>query len=446
MKKAKFFNNIIILAALVVLISFVTINIRDKNVSARDTAYEKLQVFTEVLSLVEKDYVEEVKNEELVQGAIKGMLKTLDPHSAYMTPEVFREMQVETEGEFGGLGIEITIKDEQLTVVAPIDDTPASKEGIEAGDIIAKINGEPTKNISIMDAVKKLRGKRGTKVTITIVREGLAKPKDITITRDIIKVKSVRKGVFDKKIGYVRIRNFQKTTDSELEEALEELETKYSIQGLVLDLRNNPGGLLQQAVAVSDRFLEGGQLIVYTKGRKEDQNMRFVSDAKKSHLKYPVVVLVNSGSASASEIVAGSLQDLERAVIMGTVTFGKGSVQTVIPLSDGSGLRLTTARYYTPKGRLIQNKGIVPDIVVENKPIKSAKLTEAEKKAHAVREKDLKNHLKGNEKSLQNKNEKMAMEIPKDDIQMERAVSLLKGWKIFKETMKMPSKTEAQTQ
>lgn len=445
MKKAKFFNNILILTALVVLISFVTINIRDKNVSARDKAYEKLQVFTEVLSLVEKDYVEEVKNEELVQGAIRGMLKTLDPHSAYMTPEVFREMQVETEGEFGGLGIEITIKDEQLTVVAPIDDTPASKAGIEAGDKIVKINGELTKNISITDAVKKLRGKRGTKVTITIVREGLAEPKDITITRDIIKVKSVRKGVFDQKIGYVRIRNFQKTTDDELEEALKELETKYSIQGLVLDLRNNPGGLLQQAVAVSNTFLEGGQLIVYTKGRKEDQNMRFVSNSKNSHLNYPVVVLVNSGSASASEIVAGSLQDLERAVIMGTVTFGKGSVQTVIPLSDGSGLRLTTARYYTPKGRLIQSKGIVPDIVVENKPIKSEQLTEAEKKSHVVREKDLKNHLEGDEKSFHNKKETMSMEIPKDDIQMERAVSLLKGWKIFKETVKMPNKPEAQT-
>ncbi|HUU49550.1 MAG TPA: S41 family peptidase, partial [Nitrospinota bacterium] len=355
---------------------------------------------------------------------------------------VFREMQLETEGQFGGLGIEITIKDEQLTVVAPIDDTPADKAGIEAGDKIIKINGESTKNITLLQAVKKLRGSKGTKVTITIIREGLDEQKDFTITRDIIKIKSVSKRMLDDKIGYIKIRSFQKNTSKELDVALKELE-KGIMHGLIMDLRNNPGGLLEQAVSVSDKFLEGEKLVVFTKGRVKDQNMRFHSKSKDARVKYPMVVLVNAGSASASEIVAGALQDLERAVILGTPTFGKGSVQTVFPLSDGSGLRLTTSKYYTPKGRLIQGKGIIPDILVENRPIKSARLSESEKKMIIIREKDLKNHLKGegeksNDKSLKkelDQKSETTILASKEDLQLQRAIDVLKGWKVFKETL-----------
>ena len=442
MKKYRLFKNILIFASLGILITLMLLNGFQKNVSAKDKTYENLKVFTEIISLVQSDYVEEVNNEKLLNGAINGMLKTLDPHTAYMSPDVFREMQLETEGQFGGLGIEITIKDEQLTVVAPIDDTPADKAGIEAGDKIIKINGESTKNITLLQAVKKLRGSKGTKVTITIIREGLDEQKDFTITRDIIKIKSVSKRMLDDKIGYIKIRSFQKNTSKELDVALKELE-KGIMHGLIMDLRNNPGGLLEQAVSVSDKFLEGEKLVVFTKGRVKDQNMRFHSKSKDAHVKYPMVVLVNAGSASASEIVAGALQDLERAVILGTPTFGKGSVQTVFPLSDGSGLRLTTSKYYTPKGRLIQGKGIIPDILVENRPLKSARLSESEKKRIIIREKDLKNHLKGeeeksNDKSLKKEfDEKSETTIlaSKEDLQLQRAIDVLKGWKVFKETL-----------
>lgn len=443
MKNYKFFKHSLIFFFLGILIAFIAFNSLHQKVSAKEKTYESLKIFTEVLSLVESNYVEDVPSKQLVEGAINGMLKSLDPHSAYMSPEVFKEMQVETEGQFGGLGIEITIKDEQLTVVSPIDDTPAHRAGIKAGDKIIKINGTSTKNITIMEAVKKLRGPKGTKVTITVLSEGEVEPREITITRDIIKIKSVKQDLFDGKIGYVKIRSFQKTTDEELDKALADLE-KNNIEGLILDLRNNPGGLLQQAVGVSDRFLPGGDLIVYTKGRKKDQNMRFMSNDKGAHLKYPVVVLVNAGSASASEIVAGAFQDLDRAIVLGTTTFGKGSVQTIIPLSDGSGLRLTTAKYYTPKGRLIQGKGIVPDIIVEDKPIKTAKLEDKEKPKRTIREKDLKNHLKG-EETPGGEKEIKPVEISKDDPQLERAIGLLKGWEIFKGTIKKPAeKTETQ--
>ncbi len=405
-----------------------------KNVLAVGRTYDNLKVFAEVLSLVESNYVEDVKSEDLINGAIRGLLKSLDPHSSYMTPDIYKEIQVETEGEFGGLGIEITIKNEILTIVAPIEDTPADRAGLKAGDMIFKIDEEPTRDMTVMEAVKRMRGKEGTNVTLTIVREGLKEPKDYLITRAVIKVKSVKYQTLDETIGYIKIKSFQKSTTDELDNALKTI-TKNKITGLVLDLRNDPGGLLNQAVDVSDRFIEKGQLIVYTKGKTEEQNMKFSSTGRNSYLDFPMIVIVNAGSASASEIVAGALQDLKRAVILGTQTFGKGSVQTIIPLSDGSALRLTTAKYYTPKGRVIQGKGITPDIIVDE-PVLTAKAEAVPPSDHIIREKDLKNHLKGEEAPAYEKKEQPVVIKGKDEVddpQLERAVSLLKSWNLFQQ-------------
>jgi carboxyl-terminal processing protease len=278
---------------------------------------------------------------------------------------MYREMQVETSGSFGGLGIEITLRDDVLTVVAPIEGTPAYRAGIQPGDRILKIEGLSTKDMQLADAVKRMRGKPGSKITVTIVREGWTEPKDFLITREQIRVQSVKNNQLEPGIEYVRLRQFQEQTSNDLETALEKYAKEGKIQGLVLDLRNNPGGLLTSAVEVTEKFLEPGKLVVYTEGRVRNQNMRFSSNAKRAFTDFPVVVLVNQGSASASEIVAGALQDWGRAVVLGTQSFGKGSVQTIIPLSDGSGLRLTTAKYFTPKGRSIHGKGITPDIVVD---------------------------------------------------------------------------------
>lgn len=337
----------------------------------QNETYENLKVFTEVLSYVEANYVEEVDPNKLVQGAIRGMLRTLDPHSSFMPPEVYREMQIETEGRFGGLGIEITIRDDILTVVSPIEGTPAFRAGIEPGDQIVKVDGESTKDMSLVDAVKKLRGPEGSAVTISILRKDFAEPKDFTLTRAVIQIKSVRWKKLPDDIGYIKLRSFQKTTADELADALQDLEEQH-VRALVLDLRNNPGGLLEQAITVSDEFLEPGKLIVYTKGRLAGQNMKGFSKSERAHTTPFMVILINEGSASASEIVAGALQDLGRATVMGTQSFGKGSVQTIIPLSDGSGLRLTTAKYFTPKGREIQGKGITPDVIVEEAKIPQA--------------------------------------------------------------------------
>jgi carboxyl-terminal processing protease len=413
--------------------------------------YEDLRVFTDVIGLIQKDYVEETKSKDLIYGAIKGMLETLDPHSAFMPPKTYKEMQEETKGRFEGLGIEITVKEGILTVVSPIEDTPAYRAGIMAGDQIVKIDGESTKNFSLMDSVKRLRGPRGTKVTITIMREGFTKPKDFTLVRDVIPVRSVRYELLEKNYGYIRISQFQEKTDGEFEKAAKALEeeSKGTLKGLVLDLRNNPGGLLDQAVKIADRFVESG-LIVSVEGRKEDQKIKFYAHPDGNISRYPLVVLVNGGSASGAEIVAGAIQDQGRGIIVGTQTFGKGSVQTIIPLKDGSGLRLTTARYYTPSGRSIQAKGILPDIIV--KPSR----TEEEKETPIPKlpsEKDLERHLMDVEKGVpmekekpkkeelkkeELKKEELKKEEPKEkkpsDNQLERALELLKSWEIFKNT------------
>ncbi len=327
--------------------------------------YEKLPLLADTITIVQSDYVEEVDPQKLIYGALQGMLSSLDKHSQFMDPDTYKEMKVETKGEFGGLGIVITIKDDLLTIISPIEDTPAYKVGIKAGDKIIKIDGESTKDITLIDAVKKMRGKPGTQCMLTVLREGEQKFLDFTITRAIIKIKSVKEAkVIEDKIGYIRLIEFQEKTSEELEKALKQLERK-GIESLILDLRNNPGGLLNVAVKVADKFLPGNEVIVSTRGRRPEQNTVFKSTSRGAHRDYPLIVLINEGSASASEIVAGAIKDHKRGMLLGHKSFGKGSVQTVIPLSDGSGLRLTTAKYFTPSGICIHDVGIEPDILVD---------------------------------------------------------------------------------
>jgi carboxyl-terminal processing protease len=395
---------------------------------SNDTAvtYENLKLFTEVLSIVQSQYVDEVPPKDAIYNAIKGTLRGLDPHSSFLDPEMYREMQVETSGSFGGLGIEITLKDDVLTVVAPIEGTPAYRAGIHSGDRIVKIEGLSTKDMQLTDAVKRMRGKPGSKVTISIMREGFAEPKDFPIVREQIRVQSVKNQELEPGIEYIRLRQFQEQTAGDLEAALEKDSKDQKIQGLILDLRNNPGGLLTSSVEVTEKFIDAGRLIVYTEGRVRNQNMRFQANSKKVYSDFPMVVLVNQGSASASEIVAGALQDWGRAVVIGTQSFGKGSVQTIIPLSDGSGLRLTTAKYYTPKGRSIHGKGVTPDIIVEQ-PKPAAPV------AGATGETPAPPPASDN-----------PQEMLKRDVQLQRAVDLLKAMKIMDKSRPTPAGPQAQ--
>jgi carboxyl-terminal processing protease len=394
--------------------------------------YENLRLFTEVLSIVQSQYVDEVPAKDIVYSAIKGTLRGLDPHSSFLDPEMYREMQVETTGSFGGLGIEITLRDDILTVVAPIDGTPAFRAGIQPGDRIVKIEGLSTKDMQLTDAVKRMRGKPGTKITITVVREGWAEPKDFEITREQIQVQSVRNQEIEPGIEYIRLRQFQERTASDMEGALEKFTKNGKIQGLVLDLRNNPGGLLTSAVEVAERFLEPGQLVVYTEGRVRNQNMRFQANARKIYSGFPIVVLVNQGSASASEIVAGALQDWGRGIVLGTTTFGKGSVQTIIPLSDGSGLRLTTAKYFTPKGRSIHGKGVTPDIIVELP--KASPATAAAPDAARPEGKGDNGKGEGGKGDPSKPAVEGKPEDIKRDAQLQRALDLLKAMRILDKT------------
>ena len=406
--------------------------------------YESLEAFTNVLSIVRKNYVEDVETKNLVTGAINCMLSSLDPHSAYLTPDLYKELQMDTQGRFGGLGIEITVKNGVLTVVSPIEDTPAFKAGVKPGDMIFKIEDEFTKDMTLIDAVKKMRGPKGTKIKISIKREGVPELIDFTLMRDTIRVQSVRSRTLEEGYGYVRLAQFQERSDRDLQKALEKLAAeKGGIKGLVLDLRNNPGGLLTQAVRVSDLFLDSG-LIVYTEGRIESQKQKYFAQKEGTWMDFPVVVLVNGGSASASEIVAGALQDHKRAVVLGTKTFGKGSVQTILPLDDNSALRLTTARYFTPNGRSIQALGIVPDIVVDSSP-QDAKAED--KKRQGLREENLPGHLANPQQTPapqqdQGDKEKEKLVPPSgptgdetidNDVQLKRALDLLKSWDVFKQ-------------
>ena len=354
------------------------------------TPLDTLRLFAEAYNRIKLNYVEQVDDSELVEAAIRGMLESLDPHSAFLVKEDYDELQESTQGEFGGLGIEISLENGLVKVIAPMDDTPAMKAGVQAGDLIIKLDDKPIKGMPLNKAVDLMRGKPGTDITLTILREGEKKPLEITVTRDIIQIASVKSRVLDEQFGYIRISNFQNATARDMVDKLQELHKEIDgpIRGLVLDLRNNPGGVLNAAVSVSDAFLEGG-LIVYTEGRTEDSRIKYAAKSGDILSGAPIIVLVNEGSASASEIVAGALQDHKRAVIMGTQTFGKGSVQTVVPVADDAAIKLTTARYYTPRGRSIQAEGIVPDITLENVSVSM----KSDSSSILVKEKDLEGHL-----------------------------------------------------
>ncbi|MBY0278104.1 S41 family peptidase [Candidatus Binatia bacterium] len=425
--------------------------------------YDELETFTNILSIVQKNYVDQVDTKQLLEGAVNGMLASLDPHSAYLTPELYKELQVDTKGSFGGLGIEITNRGGVLTVVSPIEDTPAAKAGIQPGDQIIKIDGEFTKDLSLADAVKKMRGPRGSKVVVAVKREGVPQLLDFTLTRENIQIQSVKYKDLGDGYGYIRITQFQEKTGTALEEAISTLSggSDDKLRGLILDLRNDPGGLLSQAVKVSDTFLDSG-LIVYTDGRLDSQKQKYFAHKPGSHTEFPMVVLVNGGTASAAEIVAGALQDHKRALVLGTQTFGKGSVQTILPLDDQSALRLTTALYYTPSGRSIQATGIVPDISMENNvQLQKVEAKKTPSQQQFLREENLPKHLENGNSRDPNADPSLKPvpkpikdngggddqdqdETPDDpgvqgtmgevgkDPQLDRALELLKSWQVFK--------------
>jgi len=428
----------LLIPVIVAVLFFLTTYKASRVVALDKGIYKDIRTFSEVLDMVKKNYVEEVDSQTLIHGAINGMIRSLDPHSAFMTAEIYKELEVETQGRFGGIGIEITILKDVLTVVSPIEDTPAFNAGVKSGDQIIKIDGKSTKDITIMEAVKKLRGPKDTKVTITIMQENMPKPRDITLTRAIIQIKSVRSKILEDNIGYIRIASFHERTSNDLRKALDELSGKIKpMKGLVLDLRNDPGGLLLQAIEVSDMFLKSG-VIVSTRGRAKNMESKATAKDNGNELSCPIVVLVNEGTASAAEILAGALQDNGRALIVGVQTFGKASVQTVIPMEDGSALKLTTARYYTPKGRSIQAEGIKPDIVV--KFVKRSDNGDATGSDERLREKDLKGHIKPAKEDgtkieeTSGKGTKNSSDADNDN-QLKTAIDILKSWDIMKKNI-----------
>lgn len=398
---------------------------------------DELRIFSEVFAKVKNDYVESIDDRELIENAIRGMLEGLDPHSAYLDKEHYDDLQEGTSGEFGGLGIEVGMEDGFVRVISPIDDTPAQRAGIKAGDLIIRLDEKSVKGMALNDAVKLMRGKPGSDIIITVVREGEDKPMEITITRDVITVKSVRSKMLEPGFGYIRVSNFQTHTAEDTRKSLEKLkkENDNGLSGLILDLRNNPGGILNAAVGVSDLFLDNG-LIVYTEGRIKDSKLTFTAKPTDMLKDAPIIVLVNGGSASASEIVAGALQDHDRAIIMGERTFGKGSVQTILPMNDEAALKLTTARYYTPSGRSIQASGIEPDIIIENIRVDST----ANHSSAQIKESDLAGHLdNGMKESEEDKTKKTKKtkakkkeknnepSLAETDYQLYEALNVLKG-------------------
>lgn len=385
--------------------------------AAEENLYENLKIFTDAMALVKFEYVKNVNAKDLIYGALKGMLSSLDSHSQFLDPDTYKEMQVETKGKFGGLGIVISLKDNHLTIISPLEGTPAYRSGIKANDWIVKINGETTKDITLTEAVKKLRGPKGTQVTITIMREGEAKLLDFTITRDIIKIESVKNvQVLEDKIGYVRLAEFQEKTGEALKKALLKLKDE-DIKALILDLRNNPGGLLNEAVKAADKLLPKGKLIVYTQGRDKEDIIKYFSREEPIFSNLPMVILINGGSASASEIVAAAVQEWNGGVLLGTESFGKGSVQSILPLRDGSALRLTTAKYLTPQGVSIQDVKVKPDILVE---------ISEEDELGLMRQAEL----------GQEEREKLQKEDQwAKDIQLERAKDLLKAMEVYQQKL-----------
>jgi len=427
---------------------------RDLSASGDET-YRQLKIFSDVIEHIEEGYVDSVDTKDLIQKAIQGMVNSLDPHSMYLPPDAYDLLKDDTKGEFGGIGIVVTMKKGLLTVVSPIEGTPAFKVGVNANDVIVKVDGESTREMSLGEMVKKIKGPKGTEVEITVVREGEPDPIDFKITRNVIPIESVRYLFLKPGYGYIRIYNFTEKTTNDLEEALEKMEkTDEELKGFVIDLRDNPGGLLPQAISVSDLFLEQGT-ILSIKGRFEDQSNIYTAEPNSVQRKYPIVILINGGSASASEIVAGALQDHKRALILGTTSFGKGSVQTVKPLKDGSGLKLTIARYYTPDGHSIQAKGIVPDIVLKKMILEENEVDVVEDRY--FKEKDLKNHLEAVPDLEKNETEpeEPAIDSEKEseaddttgykilklkklmvDNQVMRALDILLGYNVFKELQK----------
>ncbi len=406
--------------------------------------YRNLETFANVLNLLQQHYVDEISSRDVIIGAINGMLTSLDPHSSYMSPEDFQELQAETKGSFSGIGIEITVRDGVLTVVSPIEGTPAYRQGMQAGDQIIKINGQLTKDMTLMDAVKQLRGDRGSEVTISIHRKGWQGLQDMVLVRDVIPLHSVKSMQLEPGLLYVRVTNFQSTTTRDFRKVLQKATKNTPISGLILDLRNNPGGLLDQAVKITDVFIDNG-IIVSTRGRNPEQDMIFEAHRGTDRFDFPMIVLVNGGSASASEIVAGALQDHDRAIIIGTETFGKGSVQTIVPLPDGAGLRLTTARYYTPSGDSIQATGITPDMVVPfDEP--TGKGIGGEKN-WSIREKDLPHHFENGDSKKKEKEKGKEEDAEQQEVeqrlatdnQLRTALFLLKNLKGMSKTQAVPA-------
>ena len=357
----------LILGCLVILFifGFFSLAISGSRDNKKNDLYKQVELFSDSLAIIQEEYVDQSKPKDLIYGALKGMLASLDPHSQFLNPEDFNELKIETEGKFGGIGIEITTKDNMLTVITPINDTPAWRSGIKAGDRIVKIYDRLTQGMNLTDAVKLMRGKPGETLKLSVLRDREKKMLDFVIKRDVIKIKDVKYAqILEDGIGYIRLTEFRENTFTQLNTALSSL-AKQNINALILDLRNNPGGLLEEAAKITGKFIPYGQLIVYTKGRKISEDVKFTADVKNPIINLPMVVLINEGSASGSEVVAACLQDYKRAMIIGSKSFGKGSVQAIIPLGDGSALKLTTSKYFTPSGKVIHGNGVTPDIIVE---------------------------------------------------------------------------------
>lgn len=430
MRKKRFGFSLILMAAMLIPL---TLSAEEDDESNNNLPLQQLRTFADIFGRIKANYVEPVDDKVLLENAIRGMVSGLDPHSNYLDSEDYKDLQVGTKGEFGGLGIEVGMEDGFVKVISPIDDTPAARAGVRSGDLIVRLDDTPVKGMSLNDAVALMRGKPGTPLELTIIRKGEEKPIKITVVRDVIRVASVKSRLLDERFAYLRISQFQTHTARDMLKVLRELEDEAEgdLLGMVLDLRNNPGGVLNAAVSVSDAFLEDG-LIVYTKGRESDSQLRFEAAPDDVLDGAPIVVLVNEGSASASEIVAGALQDHSRAVIMGTQTFGKGSVQTIIPISDTSAVKLTTARYFTPSGRSIQAEGIKPDIELEDFTLSKVESD----KVKPIKESNLTGHLengngKENKTPVDSKTEKEADSVATKDYQLGEALNLLKGLTIL---------------